>query len=197
MKRTRAGAGLAIILAALTAAACGSRGMRTVQQVAVAPPGPDAAVVVFLRPAMTGELHSTSVFDLRPDGPRFVAIMRSQTRFAYRTTPGRTRFMLVTTGGYDDYLDAELAPGKTYYVTVNYGMVRGQAGYSLKPVRLADLDGDQFKSDMASCAWVENTEQSEAWGRNHLRELPRRQAKTLPGWEAQRNRVTLGPNDGR
>ena len=179
------------------ATACGTRGMRTVAQPTITPPGPSEVVIVFMRPSPIGETYSTSVFDLRPDGDRFVGILRANTRFAYRTTPGRTRFMLVTTGAGDQFMDAELAGGKTYYAMVNYENVGNTLGYVLKPVRGADAESADVKRCQSQCAWIENTEKSEAWGRNHLRDLPRRKAKSLPEWEARTPRPALTAADGR
>ncbi len=197
MRVNRCGVWAGIIVLVVLAAGCGSRGMRTVPQATVAPPGPDEAVVVFVRPLLGGDTYSTSVFDLRPDGDRFVGILRSQSRFAYRTTPGRTRFMLIATGGTDQFMDAELAGGKTYYVTVAYETVGNVQAYVLKPVRGAGLESPAFKNCQAQCAWIENTEKSEAWGRNHLRDLPKRKARYMPAWEAQGQRPALMAADGR
>ena len=185
-----------IVVLAVLAAGCGTRGMRPVAQTTVAPPGPSEAVVVFMRPLLVGDTYSTSVFDLRPDGDRFVAILRAQTRFAYRTAPGRTRFMLITTGGTDQFMDAELAGGKTYYVTVAYEAVGNTSSYVLKPLRTGP-DSPEFKNCQAQCEWVENTERSETWGRNRLRELPQRKARYLPAWEARAPRPALTAADGR
>lgn len=195
MSLKRTGAWLTVVVLGVLAVGCGTRGMRAVPQASVPPPGPSESVIVFMRPSPIGEMTSTSVFDLRPDGDRFVGILRAHTRLAYRATPGRTRFMLITTGGTDQFMDAELAGGKTYYAVVTYE--NGIASYVLKPVRPADQDGAEFKSCLAQCAWVENTEKSEAWGRNHLRDLPRRKARFLPAWEARIPRPTLTAADGR
>jgi hypothetical protein len=197
MNGRRFGACATLLIVLGLAAACGrTGGMQTVPQATVAPPGAAEAVVVFMRPALaTG--YSTSVFELRPDGDRFIGILRPDTRLAYRTTPGRTRFMLVTTGGWDDFMDAELAGGKTYAAVVTYVTSGGQAGYRLRPVRRADYERDDVKACMTGCAWVENTAKSEAWGKNHLPEIARRKAKSLPEWQAVANRPSLTPADGR
>jgi hypothetical protein len=197
MRVSRWGVWTGLVVLAVLGAGCGSRGMRTVSQTTVAPPGPNEAVVVFMRPLLGGDTYSTSVFDLRPDGDRFVGILRSQTRLAYRTTPGRTRFMLIATGGRDQFMDAELAGGKTYFATVTYEAVGNVTAYVLKPVRGAGPDSKEFTSCQAQCAWVENTERSEAWGRNRLRELPQRKARYLPEWEALGPRPALTAADGR
>jgi hypothetical protein len=195
---TNRGLAAAVVVLALLAGACGrTAGMQAVPQITVAPPGPGEAVVVFMRPSNVGEMYSTSVFELRSDGDRFVGILRGQTRSVHRMSPGRTRFMLVVAGGWDHYMDADLAGGKTYYAAIGYDRIGDRSGYVLRPVRLADQEGAEFKACMSSCTWVENTEKSEAWGRNHLRELPRRKAQTLASWEALSSRPMLTAADGR
>ena len=187
---------LGIIALVALSAGCGTRGMRPVSQPTIAPPGPDEVVVVFMRPSIVGGTYSTSIFDLRPDGDRFVGILQTQTRLVYRAAPGRTRFMLVATGGNDQFMDADLAGGKTYYAAVGYETVGNISAYVLKPVR-ADRETREVKDCLERCAWVENTEKSEAWGRNHLRDLSKRKAQYLPAWEARTPRPALGPADGR
>jgi hypothetical protein len=196
MKANRVRVCLGIIVLVVLGAGCGSRGMRSVSQPAIAPPGPDEAVVVFMRPLLVGGTYSTSVFDLRPDGDRFVGILLTQTRLAYRVPPGRTRFMLVATGGNDQFMDAELAGGKTYYAAVGYETVGNIAAYVLQPVPV-NRESKEVKECLEHCAWVENTEKSEAWGRNHLRDLPKRKARYLPAWEARSPRPALGSADAR
>jgi hypothetical protein len=197
MNRTRVAGWLGIIAWAVLAGGCGTRGMRVVPQATVSPPGSTEAVVVFMRPAFISETYSTSVFDLRPEGDRFVAIVRAQTRFAYRTAPGRTRFMLVSTGRPDQFMDADLAPGKTYYASITHEVVDSATTYVLRPVRGGDLENAEIKACLTECAWVENTEKSDAWGRAQLRNLAQRKARSLPAWEARNPRPALTAADGR
>jgi hypothetical protein len=93
-------------------------------------------------------------------------------------------------------MDAELAGGRTYYAAVSYEAVGNISAYVLKPVRV-NQETAEVKDCLARCEWVENTEKSEAWGRNQLRNLSRRKAQYLPTWEARTPRPSLEPADGR
>jgi hypothetical protein len=163
----------------------------------VVQPSANEAVVVFMRPVPTGEIYSSSLFELRSDGDRFIGILTSGTRLLYCTAPGRTRFMLVNTGGSDHFMDAELEAGKTYYATVNFGDATGRSTYVLKPVRIGDQQSPEFKTCAAQCVWVQNTEKSEAWGQRHRVEIAKRKARSLPAWEAQADRPMLNAADGQ
>lgn len=196
MNAKRTGLYAGVLALGLLTAACGSRGMRTVPQVTIAPPAANEAVIVFMRPSSVGEMYSTSLFELRPEGDRFVGILKGDSRLAYRAKPGRTRFMVVSAGGSDHFMDAEFSGGKTYYAVIEYGPSGSSVQYVLRPVRIADQEAEEFKRCAAQCAWTENTAKSEAWGRNHMAEIGRRKARSLPVWQSQPNRQALTSADG-
>jgi hypothetical protein len=184
-----------LLLPAVLATGCGSKGMRAISagQSAIQPTANDA-VVVFMRPSPVGDIYSSSLFELGPQGDRFIGIITSGTRLAYRANPGRTRFMIVNTGGGDQFMDAELAGGKTYYAMVNYESIGSRSTYVLKP---ADQHSADFKACSTQCVWSVNTPKSDEWGRRHQAEVAKRKTQSLPAWEAQPNRATLTLSDGR
>jgi len=186
-----------VVILGLLLAACSSRAAAPAAPIALAPPAADEAVVVFMRPSSAGEMYSTSLFELHAAGDRFVGTLKGQSRLAYRVKPGRTRFMVVSVGGSDHYIDADLAGGKTYFAIVEYGATAGRAQYILRPMTAADQQDADFKACSAVCPWVENNERSLAWARQHMAEIARRKARSLPAWESQPDRRSLTAADGR
>jgi hypothetical protein len=63
-----------------------------------------------MRPSSLGGAVQSSVFELRPDGDKFVGIVSSKTKIAYSTGPGQHLFMVIAENA--DFMRANLAPGK-------------------------------------------------------------------------------------
>ena len=127
----RGSACLVLVLALVGCTAL--KGMREVSPDAVRlAPAADQATIIFLRPARAGT--TTSLFELRGSEQRFIGLLVTDTRLVYRTAPGRTRFMVI--GLSADFLDADLAAGKTYQVAVLLGQGQTEQFFVLRPVRL-------------------------------------------------------------
>ena len=132
MTRWTIGGTACLVLALVLAGCTALRGMREVSPDAVRlAPVADQATVIFLRAARAGT--TTSLFELRGSEQRFIGLLVSDARLVYRTAPGRTRFMVI--GLSADFLDAELAAGKTYQVAVLLGQGQTEQFFVLRPVR--------------------------------------------------------------
>ena len=186
--------GTACLVLALVLAGCTAlRGMREVPRDAMRlAPVADQATVIFLRPARAGT--TTSLFELRGSEQRFIGLLVTDTRLVYRTAPGRTRFMVI--GLSADFLDADLAAGKTYQVAVLLGQGQTEQFFVLRPVRPGMPQASAVQYCQSSCTWVENTERSETWARREASSVQRKKARYLPAWESQANRPTLLATDG-
>src|SRR5215831_17104802 len=75
-------------------------------------PAENEAVVVFVGRATGALLYDVS----DGDDERFIGISDPETKVGYVCPAGTRRFMVV--GETADFLDASLAPGKTYYALV-------------------------------------------------------------------------------
>jgi hypothetical protein len=95
-----------------------------------------------------------------------------------------------------DFLDADLAAGKTYQVAVLLGQGPTEQFFVLRPVRPGAAQVSAVQYCLASCTWVENTDRSEAWARRETSSIQRKKARYLPAWERQPNRPTLLVTDG-
>jgi hypothetical protein len=119
---------------------------------------PTKATVIIMRPSVIAFGMTTSVFDLRPDETRFVGIVPAHKKLVYRTEPGETRFMMISAS--EDFLDATLVAGRTYYVAI---MPRPGSASRLRllPVNEDQSDLLRYENDLS---WVENTDESRKWG---------------------------------
>lgn len=79
---------------------------------------PDAtsAVVRFMRPSrFVGAARDYAILD----GEKAIAALSNATQFDYVTTPGKHLFISASAGKGPYFLEADLLPGKTYYVLVD------------------------------------------------------------------------------
>jgi hypothetical protein len=191
--RSRVGYVAVVVLGLVLTGCLSLRGMRQVpaERVNVKPPA-DQAAVVFLRTANVGT--TTSLYELRPPQDTFIGLLVNDTRLVYFTAPGRTRFMVV--GLSANFLDAELEAGKTYQVAVVLGP-DAQQHFRLEPVRPGAQPSKGVQYCLESCRWVENTDQSQAWYREHANSIQRKKAQYLPLWERRVDRPVLTAGDGR
>ncbi len=165
---------LAVVVFACLLAGCSLKGMREVpaDQVNLTAPA-DQAIVVFLRAATNAA--AASLFELRGSEQRFIGLLVDNTRLAYATAPGRTRFMVIAKSA--SFLDGELEAGKTYRVAVLLGQDSDEF-IRLSPVR-------------------PGATKSEARAREHAGSIQTKKAQYLPRWESRPNRAMLAATDGR
>ncbi len=93
---------------------CGAPHMMVIKDASVAiTPQPGKALVVFLRPArMLGDGNVAVLYD----GDQYLGTSTVKTIIPYQAEPGKHLFMVI--GESADFMEAELAAGKTYYAVV-------------------------------------------------------------------------------
>ena len=191
MSRGRLGGVVVVVVCLL--AGCSLKGMREVPPDRVTlTASADQAIIVFLRAAANAS--TASLFELRGSEQRFIGLLVDNTRLAYVTAPGRTRFMVVAKSA--SFLDADLAAGKTYRVAVLVGQDPDEF-IRLSPLRPGAAPPRSVQDCLDSCKWVTSTEKAEAWARQHATSIQRKKAQYLPGWESRPNRPMLTAADGR
>ena len=141
--------------------------------------------VVFFRPTSFGSQDTTFIFEIENENLKFVAFASSGVKTLHKTTPGKHLY-LVSGGkpGYYNFMEANLAPGKTYYAYVSKRTSAASAAlpiiaagvfapllhtdignqYSFFPVTASDLSSEKFKKDFADCMWYENRKHIEENG---------------------------------
>jgi len=158
-------------------------------------PDPDKATVLFMRPSGLGFAVASSVYELGPDGDRFVGIVPAKKKLAYSVAPGKTRFMVVSEAA--DFMDADLVAGKIYYVVVAPRMGVWKARFSLRPVGVDRRDSEEIAGWLKECVPVENTEESRAWAKEHWPDIQEKKMRYLTEWETKLDKPALLAEDGR
>lgn len=161
------------------------------------------ARVVFLRPSALGAAIQASVFDVTDGKPGFVGVSSVGTKVVYDTDPGKHRFMVVSEAA--DFLDANLAAGKTYYAIVAPRMGMWKARFSLWPVK-ADpkapysLAGSEFPGWVQQGKLVLNTPEGEQWAKANAADIQGKYSAYLKVWDAKSpealEKRALDPEDG-
>lgn len=191
---------LALAALALLISGCEGtiRHMREVPD-AAAPVVPEAgkAMVVFMRPSGLGFAVQSSVFEIKDNYPALVGIVAAKTKVAYQVNPGKYLFM--TIGENADFMTAEVAAGKTYYVRVEPRFGMWKARFGLQPVAQKDLASAELASDLKECKWVEKTPESESWAAGAMASIQSKRTEYYPDWikQAEAERPHLKPEDGK
>jgi hypothetical protein len=180
-------------VALLAGCAVTSDRMATVPEPAsVSSPPRDKATVVFYRSSVFGGAVQASVFDISTEPPRLVGIISSSTKLAYVSDPGTRRFMVI--GESADFMDAELAPGKTYYALVAPRVGVWKARFSLRP---RQADDPEVAEQVTGLSWVENTPQSQQWAQENMSDIQQKRQEYLLEWQAKPDKPLLNASDGR
>lgn len=111
------------------------------------PPESDEAKVIVYRTAHFGGAWHFPVYDDVGQGGKLLGFTETGCYFEYRTTPGLHRFF--TWGEGEAYIDAELAPGKTYFIRASsrFGIVSPRPAFS--PVGPGSRDWDSIDALLA------------------------------------------------
>lgn len=194
---------LVTFAAALLASGCASTKMIDSPQQELVPPAAGKAQVVFMRASFVGSAVQAVIYDATGGSAEFIGIISNGKKLAYSVDPGQHVFMVVSEAA--DFLEADLAGGKTYYAMVTPRMGAWKARFSLSPVRNGGEGDFQYQSDKFQ-GWLrdnkfsENTAESNAWAVENHSSVLEKQARYWPAWQeksatdiAER---TLNPDDG-
>jgi hypothetical protein len=129
------------------------------------PPPADRAQVVFLHPGGGLIALFGHVFELNGEQRQYIGTLGAKTKLVYPVAPGHHVFMSNSVG-FGHILEADLEPGKRYYVLLRYVHGRGQ---QLRPIRNAGGDpqfttgNPQFRPWLAESQVIHPTAEAEAW----------------------------------
>lgn len=159
---------------------------------------PGKATVVFIRPSTYGGAIQSSVHDTTGGDTEFIGIVSARTSVAYQAEPGERYFMVASEAA--DFLKADLAAGRTYYVLVEPRMGLWKARFSLKPVRRAFIESGEFRQWREGTSFVRVTDAAHEWFRANKADLQSKQSAYFEKWQnksdAAKAEVTLNREDG-
>jgi len=155
------------------------------------------AVVEFLRPNEDNSLTQSTVYDMRRDGDHFVGVVSGSSRVAYVAPAGVTTFMVI--GESADFMYANLAEGKTYYVLVDPRVGWFKSRFSLLPVRRHQIGTPEFQQ-WESVEMLAPSPDCEGWVRDNVDSIVQKRAQYLPRYmsdsEYEREKNGLHAEDG-
>lgn len=165
---------------------CASSKMMVQENQELVSPTAGKAQVVFMRSTFVGSAIQASVFDVTSGNPEFIGIISNDTKLAYMSDPGKRVFMVVSEAA--DYMEADLAAGKTYYSMVTPRMGAWKARFSMHPVRNSgsgefQYDSERFKGWLERTKFVSNTAESEAWAAENLGNIKGKHERYWEVWK--------------
>ena len=159
-------------------------------------PGADEAIVVFLRPKGLAGAIQAAIYEVEePEPAKLIGLVAAMKKVAYRTTPGRHVFMSVSEDA--DFITANLAAGKVYYVVVKAEGGTWKSNFSLKPVRA--VGHAALAKPLSETAWVAVTADSLAWAQENAKDIEEKQLRSYRLWlrKPSFERLALFPDDGQ
>jgi len=169
----------------------------------LARPDAKSAVVRFVRPSQY--LGGSSEFAIL-DGDKAIGALPNGAQFDYVTTPGKHLFITpghrttrtpgsLTAGPY--FLEADLGPGKTYYVVVRLHTEAGVERVWLTPITRRTEQWNEVPSYEKDLTRLEpNRASLAAWSTKHGGEIKALLRTYDEKWKHERQWATIGPDDG-
>jgi hypothetical protein len=149
------------------------------------------ATVVIVRPSSVGEGNAFAIEDEHGD---VLAYTSARSQFALHLAPG-TRTLSLRSHGTVDVLDAQLAPGRTYYVMVQLRPTPQGPKWELVPLHHDDLASNAVKQALETTPLYRVDPAFEGRAGVHLASVPARSVlgSLVPSGDAH----TLRIEDGR
>ena len=182
----------AVLLAASLTVGCGVRSnlmTPTGESAQALRPAPGKALVVFLRPAYVGYAIQAVVYD----GSDFIGVVSRWTAVPYQADPGAHRLMVVSEAA--DFLDADLAEGRTYFVEVQPRMGAWRARFSLRGLS-ANADAAEISAWLARSTVVAPNARGRDWATENQASTMKKKGAYEPKWLAKETRPVLRVDDG-
>ena len=138
---------------------------------------------------VAGSKILAAVFDISDGSPKFVGLIPNKTKLAYRVSPGSHKFMVYCPEA-ADFMDAEVAGGKEYFVMVLPHVGSLTWRFSFRPVRSHSIDEFGFGSTQFE-RWRKDTESIEvtpaafSWSADNQANVLDNMHEYLPRWNSK------------
>jgi hypothetical protein len=193
-----------IIIASLALlSGCASNPMKITESAVVEPIQNTEAQVVFMRSSFIGKAINASVYDVTGDKLEFIGVIANGTKIPYKTSAGKHRFMVVSEAA--DFMESDLAAGKTYYSMITPRMGLWKARFSIMPIKKDsqykfNTSSDDFKSWLENTKVAEKTEKAIEWFNSNQEDIAQKKIKYLADWQQKSAEElverSLAPQDG-
>lgn len=152
-------------------------------------PRRDLAVVVFVQPTKRSYDWAAIYED-----DRFVAVVQDRTHAVHEAVPGAHRYAVVSEAA--DFLDADLAAGRVYFVLVQPRMGGVRMRYSLLPIAPDRESWDELPAWLAETHAVTPNQRAFSWVETHRDGAARLRERYLVPWLDKPDRPSLAAEDG-
>lgn len=147
----------------------------------------DKARIVFLRSSFVGSAISAVVSEVADSEPKFVGVLQNGRKIAYDVPAGKRLFMVTSESA--DFLEANLAAGKTYYAFVTPRMGVWKARFSFVAAKttadgLFKLGSEEFNKTLANNKLEEKTPEGEKWFSENIRDIKEKQNEYWVKWNS-------------
>jgi hypothetical protein len=159
--------------------------------------------VVFMRSSVVGMAIKASVYEIVDDETIFIGMLKNNKRINFNTTPGNHTFMVIAESA--DFMQADLASGKTYYSVIKPRMGMMKARFSMYPIRSDgtskfNTDSNDFKKLKRKTQVFTMSEDNKTWYQKHKKKFEKKRTKYWKKWQKKPAEKiaekTLNPEDG-
>ena len=152
----------------------------------------DKALVYFIRPNSLGFKIHAAVYD----DENFIGFVPYNQKLPYAAKPGEHLFMVVSEAA--DFMQANLLPGKTYYVQVVPRMGAWRARFSLAPFTKDQLGSDKVRKWIEEARLIKNNDSAYQWASNNHDSVLKKKMVYFEKWQSkdEDRRPILKANDG-
>lgn len=164
---------------------------------------PSESQVVFFRSSFVGSAISSSIYEVKGEDVQFLGVLNNGNKIAIKTSTGKHLFMVVSEAA--DFMNADLAGGKTYYSIVTPRMGAWKARFSMWPVstdatsEFNSTDG-KLEKWMAGTTLVTTSDAARAWYQKNRVSVESKMREYLPVWNQKsagdKEKRRLKPEDG-
>ena len=164
---------------------------------------PNESQVVFFRSSFFGSAIGSSIYEIKGEDAQFLGVLNNGNKIAVKTSTGKHLFMVVSEAA--DFMNADLAGGKTYYAIVTPRMGAWKARFSMWPVstdaasEFNTTDG-KLEKWMADTSLVTTSDAARAWYQKNRESVDSKMREYLPVWNQKsagdKEKRTLKPEDG-
>jgi hypothetical protein len=191
------------LILAMLLSGCASVPMNIAPEQTLVEVKPNESQVVFFRSSFFGSAIGSSIYEIKGEDAQFLGVLNNGNKIAVKASTGKHLFMVVSEAA--DFMNADLAGGKTYYAIVTPRMGAWKARFSMWPVstdaasEFNTTDG-KLEKWMADTTLVSTSDSARAWYQKNRERVDSKMREYLPVWNQKSagdmEERTLKPEDG-